>query len=140
MIGYLRNWKCFSINMEIAMSGIIFISLGLSNIWFNNIPNVVMTGFQLGLVSKVACHESWLRYIHGFRPWNWNPINDQFSCFHACSWTAIFFNIPHCSSIRFTHIYSFKRYWKVQNGCLGNFIVHRHRFRWNYPRNRYGKN
>ena len=40
------------------MSGIIFISLGLSNIWFNNIPNVVMTGFQLGLVSKVACHES----------------------------------------------------------------------------------
>ena len=38
--------------MEIAISGILFLSLGLSNIWFNNIPNVVMIGFKVKFIIK----------------------------------------------------------------------------------------
>ena len=130
----------FSINMEIAMSGIIFILLGLSNIWFNNIPNVVMTGFKFRTVAfghaRFKC--SWVCMI-SVNVWNSNPITDQFSCIYTCCWTFIFFDVPHCSSLRSTQIYSFQWYRKVQNGRLGNFVVYRRRFRWNYTRNRYGE-
>ena len=47
--------------MEISISGIVFILLGLSNIWFNNIPNVVVTSFlaftlAVGLLSFLTYH------------------------------------------------------------------------------------